>query len=62
MDDEVMEGTLVRSAALCEITEKITTYVARHSRASIARPLGYLKDLIAEALGHDHGNKVIGIY
>lgn len=53
---------LRRIAALCGITEKITTYVARHSWATIAKSLGYSKDLIAEALGHEHGNKVTGIY
>lgn len=42
--------------------EKITTYVARHSWATIAKTLGYSKDLIAEALGHEYGNKVTGIY
>lgn len=44
------------------LNEKITTYVARHSWATIARTLGYSKDLIAEALGHEYGNKVTGIY
>jgi integrase len=46
----------------CGIREKITTYVARHSWATIAKSLGYSKDLIAEALGHEYGSKVTGIY
>jgi integrase/recombinase XerD len=40
----------------------LTTYVARHSWATIAKKMGYSKDLIAEALGHEFGNKVTGIY
>ncbi len=42
--------------------QKLTTYVARHSWATIAKKMGYSKDLIAEALGHEFGNKVTGIY
>lgn len=49
-------------AAMCEIEENVTTYVARHSWATIAKKLGYSKDLIAEALGHEYGNKVTGVY
>ncbi len=44
------------------INKKISTYYARYSWANIARNLGYSKDLIAEALGHEYGNKVTGIY
>lgn len=44
------------------ITKPISTYYARYSWANIARSLGYSKDLIAEALGHEYGNKVTGIY
>jgi hypothetical protein len=28
----------------------------------VAKQLGYSKDLIAEALGHEYGNSVTGIY
>ena len=42
--------------------EPITTYVFRYSYANIAKQLGYSKDLIAEALGHEYGNSVTGIY
>ena len=42
--------------------EKLTTYVFRYSYANVARKLGYSKDLIAEALGHEYGNSVTGIY
>jgi len=40
----------------------VSTYYARYSWANIARHLGYSKDLIAEALGHEYGNRVTGIY
>lgn len=42
--------------------EKLTTYVFRYSYANLAKQLGYSKDLIAEALGHEYGNSVTGIY
>jgi integrase len=44
------------------IHEPITTYVFRYSYANTAKQLGYSKDLIAEALGHEYGNPVTGIY
>ena len=42
--------------------ESISTYVFRYTYANIAKQLGYSKDLIAEALGHEYGNSVTGIY
>jgi integrase len=42
--------------------EGLTTYVFRYTYANVARKLGYSKDLIAEALGHEYGNSVTGIY
>lgn len=53
---------LRKLAGLCGIDKTITTYYARYSWANVARVLGYSKDLIAEALGHEYGNKVTGIY
>lgn len=53
---------LIEVASLCKIDKPITTYYARYSWANIAKSLGYSKDLIAEALGHEYGNKVTGIY
>ena len=53
---------LAKIASLCGIEEKVTTYYARYTWANIARQLGYSKDLIAEALGHEYGNRVTGIY
>jgi integrase len=53
---------LAKVALQCKIDKPITTYYARYSWANIARELGYSKDMIAEALGHEYGNKVTGIY
>jgi hypothetical protein len=36
--------------------------VFRYTYANIAKQLGFSKDLIAEALGHEYGNAVTGIY
>ncbi len=41
---------------------ELTTYVFRYTYANVAKKLGYSKDLIAEALGHEYGNPVTGIY
>ncbi|MEN9914449.1 MAG: hypothetical protein RL528_1204 [Bacteroidota bacterium] len=38
------------------------SYVFRNNYANVAKQLGYSKDLIAEALGHEYGNSVTGIY
>ncbi|PKB14994.1 site-specific integrase [Flavobacterium sp. 5] len=40
----------------------ITSYVARHTFATTAKKLGYSNELIAEALGHEYGNKTTNIY
>lgn len=53
---------LRKIAEMLEFEERLTTYYARYSWANIAKKLGYSKDLIAEALGHEYGNKVTGIY
>lgn len=45
-----------------DLQEDLTTYVFRYTYANVARKLGYSKDLIAEALGHEYGNSVTGIY
>lgn len=44
------------------LSSTITTYTSRHSFATIAKRLGYSNELIAEALGHEHGNKITNIY
>lgn len=45
-----------------ELPISLTTYVARYTWANVAKSLGFSKDLIAEALGHNYGNSVTGIY
>lgn len=40
----------------------MTTYVSRHTWASLAKKEGYSNELIAEALGHSHGNSTTAIY
>ena len=51
-----------RIAKRCNIDQKVTTYVSRHSWATAAKRLGYSNELIAEALGHEYGNKITNIY
>ncbi|MBL7683652.1 MAG: site-specific integrase [Flavipsychrobacter sp.] len=53
---------LKQIANRCGIDIEVTTYYARYTWANIAKKLGYTKDFIAEALGHEYGNKVTGIY
>lgn len=53
---------LRKIATLYSIEEHLTTYVTRHSWATIAKKMGYSVDLIAEALGHSFGNKVTSVY
>jgi len=52
---------LKKVAEQLEINQ-LTFYYARYTWANIAKQLGYSKDKIAEALGHEYGNKVTGIY
>ena len=40
----------------------LTTYVARHTWATTAKKLGYSNELIAEAMGHEYGNRITSIY
>ena len=44
------------------IASPLTTYVGRHTFATTAKRLGYSNELIAEALGHEYGNKITNIY
>lgn len=44
------------------IGASVTTYTSRHSFGTIAKRLGYSNELIAEALGHEYGNKITNIY
>ncbi|TZF85806.1 tyrosine-type recombinase/integrase (plasmid) [Pedobacter sp. BS3] len=45
-----------------KLEEDLTTYVTRHSWATSAKRLGYSIELIAEAMGHEHGNRITNIY
>ncbi|MCB0478235.1 MAG: site-specific integrase [Crocinitomicaceae bacterium] len=53
---------LKRLGMKAEITEPLSTYVFRYSYANACKKLGFSKDLIAEALGHEYGNSITGIY
>lgn len=59
---KVINHHLAKLSEMVMSNEVITTYVFRYTYANIAKQLGYSKDLIAEALGHEYGNKVTGIY
>ncbi|MDR3695590.1 site-specific integrase [Mucilaginibacter sp.] len=47
---------------LLNIDAKVTTYTARHSWATIAKKAGFSIELIAEALGHEYGNRTTAVY
>ena len=49
-------------ASDCQVDANLTTYVTRHSWATIAKRLGYSNELIAECLGHQYGNKITNTY
>jgi integrase/recombinase XerD len=52
---------LKRISGNLEIGE-VTTYVARHTWATLAKRMGYSNELIAEAMGHQYGNRTTAIY
>lgn len=53
---------LKRISTDLELTKPCTTYTVRHSWATIAKRLGFSKELISEALGHKQGNQITEIY
>lgn len=53
---------LKKIGKVLELPIKLTSYVARYTWSNIAKSLGYPKDQIAEALGHEYGNRITGIY
>lgn len=59
---KVINKHLKQIGAALELKEELTTYVFRYTYANIAKQMGYSKDLIAEALGHEYGNSITGIY
>ncbi len=59
---KVINAHLKKLGKLINSKESLSTYVFRYSYANISKQLDYSKDLIAEALGHEYGNSVTGIY
>jgi len=59
---KVINSHLKKIGKTLNTEEPITTYVFRYSYANIAKRLGYSKDLIGEALGHNVGSIITGIY
>ncbi|CAM4307517.1 Site-specific recombinase XerD [Pedobacter westerhofensis] len=53
---------LKRMGDLIETDQTITTYTSRHSWATICKKLGFSIEIIAEALGHEYGNKTTAVY
>jgi integrase len=53
---------LKRLSAECGLLNSIQTYTSRHSFATIAKRMSYSNELVAEALGHEYGNKITNIY
>ncbi len=53
---------LKRMSEQIGLSSPATTYTSRHSFGTIAKRLGYSNELIAEALGHEFGNKITNIY
>jgi integrase/recombinase XerD len=59
---KVFNDHLQELGKMAGLSINLSSYVFRYSYANIAKTLGYSKDLIAEALGHEYGNAVTGIY
>lgn len=54
---------LTRMGGNCDIEDDVTSYVTRHTFATLAKKkLGYSNEVIAECLGHEFGNKITNIY
>ena len=59
---KVINAHLKKLGEIIGSNEPITTYVFRYSFSNIAKQLGYSKDLISEALGHNYGNSTTSHY
>jgi len=59
---KVINAHLKKLGEMIGSNEPITTYVFRYSFSNIAKQLGYSKDLISEALGHNYGNSTTSHY
>lgn len=57
----IVNGDLKDIAKLTKINEKLTTYVARHTFATVMKTSGAAKAMISEAMGHD-SEKTTDIY
>ncbi|MGV3686451.1 MAG: phage integrase SAM-like domain-containing protein [Daejeonella sp.] len=53
---------LKRISTQLELSKPCTTYTVRHSWGTIAKRMGYSKELISEALGHQQGNQITETY
>ncbi|MCH4552000.1 site-specific integrase [Aestuariibaculum lutulentum] len=53
---------LKRLSKQANLPISITTYTARYTFAQVAKQLRYSNEMIAEALGHEYGNKTTNIY
>ncbi len=59
---KVINKHLAQLVKELKVDVQITTYTARHSWATIAKKAGYSIELIAEALGHEYGNRITAVY
>lgn len=59
---KVLNAHLKKIGKLIGSNEPITTYVFRYSFSNIAKQMGYSKDMISEALGHNYGNSTTSHY
>lgn len=59
---QLTNKALNRLAVSLNLSRRVTIYVARHSWATTAKRIGYSNELIAESLGHEHGNRITNIY
>lgn len=58
----IINKYLKRIGTSCDLENPLTSYVGRHTWATTAKRLGYSNELIAEAMGHEYGNKITNIY
>lgn len=59
---KLINAHLKKLGKLIGTNEPITTYVFRYSFSNISKQMGYSKDLISEALGHNYGNSTTSTY
>lgn len=59
---KVINSHLKKIGKMIGSNEPITTYVFRYSFSNMAKQLGYSKDMISEALGHNYGNSTTSHY